>query len=134
MSAVGFVNAPTTLDNLINDGRIRPAIVLLRFRVIAAAGAAGPRKPSYGEALVREIMPMLRASYPISTNPADTVIGGFSGGALAAAEIALSHSDVFGNVLSQSGAFRGREPGDEEPNATVRKYPCRATPADPLLS
>ena len=65
---------------------------------------------------------MLRASYRISTNPADTVIGGSSGGGLAAAEIALLHSDVFGNVLSQSGAFRGRDPGEDEPNSTARKY------------
>ncbi len=122
-----FGNAPTTLDNLINDGRIRPAIVLFDPRN-RGGGAAG--RTSYGEALVREIVPMLRASYPISTNPADTVIGGYSGGALAAAEIALSHSDVFGNVLSQSGAFRGRDPGDEEPNATVRKY--LAVPRRPI--
>lgn len=113
-----FGNAPTTLDNLINDGRIRPPIVLFdpRNRGVASSHA------SYGEALVREIMPMLRASYPISTNPADTVIGGYSAGGTAAAQIALLHSDVFGNVLSQSGAFRGRDPGDEEPNATARKY------------
>ena len=65
---------------------------------------------------------MLRASYPISTSPADTVIGGYSAGGTAAAEIALLHSDVFGNVLSQSGSFRGRDPGDEEPNSTARKY------------
>ena len=121
-----FVNAPTTLDNLINDGRIRPAIVLFDPR---NRGAAGPQA-GYGEALVREIMPMLRATYPISTNPADTVIGGFSAGGLAAAEIALLHSDVFGNVLSQSGGFRAREPGDEEPNATVRRY--LAVPRRPI--
>ena len=114
-----FGNAPATLDNLINDGRIRPAIVLFDpgNRPAGPAGHAG-----YGEALVREIIPMLRASYPISTNPADTVIGGYSAGGTAAAQIALLHSDVFGNVLSQSGAFRGRDPGDDEPNATARKY------------
>jgi enterochelin esterase-like enzyme len=113
-----FVNAPTTFDNLINDGRIRPAIVLFDPRNRGAAGGHA----GYGEALVREILPMVRASYPISTNPADTVIGGYSAGGTAAAQIALLHSDVFGNVLSQSGGFRGREPGEEEPNATVRKY------------
>ncbi len=127
MSAIGFGNAPATLDNLINDGRIRPAIVLFDpgNRPGGPAGHAG-----YGEALVRELMPMLRASYPISTNPADTVIGGYSAGGTAAAQIALLHSDVFGNVLSQSGAFRGRDPGDEEPNATARKY--LAAPRQPI--
>ncbi len=72
-----FGKAPATLDNLINEGRIRPAIVV--FDVGNRGGGAAGRA-SYGEALVRELMPMLRASYPISTRPADTVIGGYSGG------------------------------------------------------
>ncbi|MEO7272910.1 MAG: alpha/beta hydrolase-fold protein, partial [Vicinamibacterales bacterium] len=93
--------------------------------------AGGPAvRASYGEALVKELLPMLRASYPISTRPEDTVIGGSSGGGLAAAEIALFHSDVFGNVLSQSGAFRARDPGEEEPNSTVRRY--LAAPRRPI--
>jgi enterochelin esterase-like enzyme len=119
--------APATLDNLINDGRIRPAIVLFDHRN-RGGGLAG--RARYGEALVREVMPMLRASYPISTNPADTIVGGYSAGGTAAAEIALLHPDIFGNVLSQSGSFRGRDPGDDEPNATVRKY--LAVPPRPL--
>jgi enterochelin esterase family protein len=122
-----FNNAPATLDNLITDGRIRPTIVLFDpgNRGGGFAGHAG-----YGEALVKEVLPVLRASYSISTNPADTVIGGFSAGGTAAAQIALLHSEVFGNVLSQSGAFRNRDPGDEEPNATVRKY--LAAPRRPI--
>lgn len=122
-----FVNAPATLDNLINEGRIRPVVAVFDMGN-RGGGSAG--RSSYGEALVKEVLPMLRASYPISTRPADTVIGGFSGGGLAAAEIALLHSDVFGNVLSQSGAFRGRDPGEEEPNSTVRKY--LAAPRQPV--
>ena len=35
-----FGNAPTTLDNLINDGRIRPAIVLFDPRIAAEARRA----------------------------------------------------------------------------------------------
>jgi len=122
-----FVNAPATLDNLINDGRIRPAIVLFD----PGNRGGGPEgRTSYGEALVKELLPMLRASYPISRNPADTVIGGFSEGGLAAAEIALLHSDVFGNVLSQSGGFRARLPGAEEPNSMVQAY--LAAPRKPI--
>jgi enterochelin esterase-like enzyme len=114
-----FVNAPATLDNLINDGWIRPAVVVFDPGN-RGAGPAG--RASYGEALVQELLPMLRAAYPISTTPADTVIGGASGGGLAAAEIALLHSDVFGNVLSQSGAFRARDQGADEPNSIAQAY------------
>jgi enterochelin esterase family protein len=123
-----FLNAPTTLDNLINDGRIRPVIVVFDEGGHRGGGPAG--RGRYGEALVTELMPMLRASYPIRTSPADTVIGGFSAGGTAAAEIALLHSDVFGNVLSQSGSFRGRLPGAEEPNSTAQAY--LAAPRKPI--
>jgi enterochelin esterase-like enzyme len=114
-----FLSAPATFDNLINEGRIRPAIVCFDPGN-RGGGPAG--RARYAEALIGEIVPMLRQSYRISTTPADTVIGGFSGGGLAAAEIALAHSDVFGNVLSQSGAFRARLPGAEEPNSMAQAY------------
>lgn len=122
-----FGSAPTTLDNLINAGRIRPVIVVFDGGN-RGGGPAG--RGTYGEALVKELMPMLRATYPISTGPADTVIGGFSAGGTAAAEIALLHPDIFGNVLSQSGAFRGRLPGAEEPNSTAQAY--LAAPRKPI--
>ena len=73
---------------------------------------------------------MLRASYPISTSPADTVIGGFSGGGLAAAEIALLHSDVFGTCCHSPAPFAARLPGDEEPNSTAQAY--LAAPRKPI--
>jgi enterochelin esterase-like enzyme len=116
-----FAAAPATLDNLINDGRIRPAVVCFdaRNRGGNSAGIAGAQR--YGDALVKEMMPMLRASYAISTNRADVIIAGFSAGGRAAAQIALFHPDVFGNVLSQSGAFREASGGDE-PNASARAF------------
>ncbi len=115
-------SAPATFDNLINDGRIRPAIVCFDPGNRGNAGGLA-RAKSYGDALVQELMPMLRASYPISSNPADIVIGGFSAGGRAAAMIALFHPEVFGNVLSQSGSFReGMAGGAEEPNESARAY------------
>jgi enterochelin esterase-like enzyme len=116
-----FAAAPATLDNLINHGRIRPAVVCFdaRNRGANSAGIAGAQR--YGDALVKETIPMLRASYAISTNPADVIIGGFSAGGRAAAQIALFQPDVFGNVLSQSGAFREAS-GGEEPNASARAF------------
>jgi enterochelin esterase-like enzyme len=74
-----FGNARATLDNLINHGRIRPTVVCFdpgnRPR---ATGLAGARK--YGDALAQELLPSLRNEYPISTSPADIVIGGYSAG------------------------------------------------------
>jgi enterochelin esterase-like enzyme len=116
-----FGAAPVTLDNLINDGRIRPAVVCFdpRNRGPNTAGIGATEK--FGDALVQELIPMLRASYAISPNPADVIIGGFSAGGRAAAQIALFHPEVFGNVLSQSGGFRESSGGDE-PNASARAF------------
>lgn len=115
-----FMAAPTTLDNLINDGRIRPAVVCFDPRNRSyPAGLVGAER--FADVLVRELIPMLRASYAISTNPADVIIGGYSAGGRAAAQIALFHPEVFGNVLSQSGAFREASGGDE-PNASARAF------------
>ena len=122
-----FGNAPATLDNLIHDGRIRPAIVVFDP---GNRGGGPVGVASYGEALVKELIPMMRASYPISSKSEDTLIGGFSAGGVAAAGIALSHSDVFGNVLSQSGAFRARLPDAEEPNSTAQAF--LAAPRKPI--
>lgn len=126
-----FMNAPTTLDNLIDAGRIKPVIVAFdpanRGNALAAAGS----ESTYSQVVTQELVPMLRNSYPISTNPRDTVIGGYSAGGRASAEIAFLHPDLFGNVLSQSGSFcdcaQGRSAGSYEPNVNAQAYLSAAT-------
>ncbi len=58
-----FLNAPATLDNLINEGRIRPTVVCFdpgnRPR---ATGLAGAKK--YGDALLQELLPVLHDLTP----------------------------------------------------------------------
>lgn len=115
-------NAPTTLDNLINDGRIRPAIVCFLNSVNRGVEQGHPGAADYGDAIVRELLPQLRSTYAVGSSSRDTVIGGFSAGGLAASLIALRHSEVFGNVLSQSGSFHARKPGGEEPTSIATIY------------
>jgi enterochelin esterase-like enzyme len=117
-----FLNAPATLDNLINDGRLRPPIVCFDYGNRGNDVSAGGNESKYSQAVARELIPMLRASYPISSNPADVVIGGFSSGGRTAAEIAFFHPSLFGSVLSQSGAFRMRDSAIGEPNASAQAY------------
>lgn len=82
---------------------------------------------AFGEAIVLELLPRLRSTHAISTTPRDLVIGGSSAGGLAASLIALRHSNVFGNVLSQSGAFRLLASGSGEPNTIAHRYVASAT-------
>ena len=44
--------------------------------------------------------------------------------------VVVQSPDVFGNVLSQSGSFRGPLPGAEEPNSTAQAY--LAAPRKPI--
>ena len=52
-----------------------------------------------------EVLPWARAHLHIPADPARTIITGYSAAGLASTYVALTHPDVFGNVLSQSGAF-----------------------------
>lgn len=50
-------------------------------------------------------MPWVREHYHVTTDPAQTIVGGSSYGGLAAAFAGLRASETFGNVLAQSDSF-----------------------------
>jgi enterochelin esterase family protein len=118
----GMMNAPSTLDNLVNERRIRPLVVCFLGSVVRAVDLGFEGAAAFGDAIVRELLPRPRSSHGVSTAPGDVAIGGSSAGGLAAALSALDHSDAFGNVLSQSGAFRFPAVGKSEPNAISQRY------------
>lgn len=95
--------APATLDNLIAAGRIPPTVAVFLDQ---------PRRldellcsDGYTAFLASELLPWIRGRYRVSADPARTIIGGASAGGLAGALAGLRHPELFGNVLSQSGAF-----------------------------
>jgi len=59
----------------------------------------------YARVIVDELLPVLKADYNISDNPADRGIGGTSSGAIAAFTVAWHRPDQFGKVLSAIGSF-----------------------------
>jgi enterochelin esterase family protein len=122
--AKGINAAPTTLDNLIADGRIRAPIACFvdsTTDVVRNRGA-NLTNPAFTDAIARELIPWLRSSYTISADPKDLVIGGYSAGAVAGARAALAHSNVFGNVLAQSGGAAASAAYIAAPRAPVRFY------------
>jgi enterochelin esterase family protein len=118
----------TTLDNLIAARLIPPLVAVLvdnpdRWRELACSSA-------YADFLAQEIVPWARVNYHATDRPEQTIIGGTSLGGLQAAFVGLKHSEVFGNVISQSGAF-GWNPDDEkEPEWLNRQF--AASPRLPL--
>ena len=55
--------------------------------------------------LAEELVPKMRADYRAGLTAADTIVTGASFGGLCSMFTGFHHSDVIGNVLSQSGAF-----------------------------
>ncbi len=106
-----LIPTPTILDNLIAENRIPPVIAVLvhaKKRILELGGSA-----KFTQFLTEELMPMVRQRFRGTNNPAHVVIGGSSLGGLAAIYAALEHPEIFGNVLSQSGAFwMPRDMGD----------------------
>jgi len=109
---VNTARVATTLDNLIAAGLIPPLVAVMvdnpeRMRELSCSSA-------YADFLAQELVPWARANYHATDRPEQTIIGGSSQGGLEAAFVGLKHSEVFGNVLSQSGAFAWKPQGEKE--------------------
>ena len=96
----------TILDNLIAAGEIPPIVAVLPDSLDAEIRMKElVYYQPFNTFLVTEFLPWVLTQYAVTSNPQETVIGGSSAGGLAAAYAALKHPEVFGNILSQSGAF-----------------------------
>ncbi|WP_159501312.1 enterochelin esterase domain-containing protein [Microbacterium sp. 18062] len=102
----GGEGLPTTVDNLLADGRMRPALVVMpdsggrqrRWREMGDGGAA----VSW---VADVLLPWVRSRYPASPDAADVVLAGQSLGALTALRLALTRPDAVGAALSQSASL-----------------------------
>jgi enterochelin esterase family protein len=125
---VNTARVAVTLDNLIAAGLIPPLVAVMvdnpnRFRELAC-------NSEYADFLAEEIVPWARANYHATDRPEQTIIGGTSFGGLQAACVGLKHSEVFGNVISQSGSFEWMPDGEKEPEWVTRQF--AASPRLPL--
>ena len=111
----GPMPIPTILDNLVAAKKIRPVVAIL---VDNQSEESRDRDlecyPPFADFLAKELVPWARQRYRFGAEPERTIVGGVSLGGLNAAYCARRHPEVFGNVLSQSGAF-GYFPGWEDP-------------------
>lgn len=94
-----------TLNNLIAASRIPPTVAVFvenvpRRRLVDLVANA-----EFADFMATELVPWIRSHYNVTKDPKQTVVTGYSAGGLASAYVALRHSEVFGNVLSLSGAF-----------------------------
>jgi enterochelin esterase-like enzyme len=99
-----LMSLPTVLDNLIADKKIPPTVALL-VDAQKTRGRDLVFSDSFVKFLADELMPWAAKKTGASLASERTLIGGMSLGGLTAAYAAQKRPDVFGNVLSQSGAF-----------------------------
>ena len=103
---ISAVPTPTILDNMQADGVLRPIVaVLVGNTEKPGRGAELPPNPIFQKFIREELLPWVRAHYQFSNDPHRAVVAGSSFGGLAATYTGLNNSDVFGNVLSQSGSY-----------------------------
>lgn len=123
-----WVPTPTILDNLTAEKRIPPLVAVLvshpnpqvRNRELTCF-------EPFTRFLVEELIPWIRQNYQVSSDPSCHVIGGSSNGGLGAAYAAFRHPEIFGNVLSQSGAFMYSPPEENEPEWLIRQFDTSPT-------
>jgi enterochelin esterase-like enzyme len=112
-----IVPTPTILDNMIADGRLPPTVAVMidkkeRVKELYL-------NPSFSDFVAGQFMTWVRQRYNVTRSPREAVIGGLSLGGVAAAYTAMRHPEVFGAVLSQSGAFQYRH---EDPEPLIRRF------------
>ncbi|HSG18146.1 MAG TPA: alpha/beta hydrolase-fold protein [Anaerolineae bacterium] len=126
-----LVPAPTILDNLLADSLTPPLVAIMVGDVFGETrGRDLSCYPPFADFLTGELLPWAKRNYNLSDNPAQNTVAGISLGGLMAAYMGLRHSDVFGNVISQSGAFWYKPEGEHEEEWLARQYAL--TPKLPL--
>ena len=108
---------PLMLDTLLAAKRLRPTVAVLIDNATSTERLADlANRERFAAFLGDELIPWVRARWNVSHDPRHTIVTGSSAGGLAAANVALARPDLFGNVLSQSGAFwRGNEGSNAAP-------------------
>jgi enterochelin esterase-like enzyme len=126
------IRTPMILDNLAADEQILPLIAVMvdnpgntwqesmaiREKELAC-------HPPFARFLAQEMVPWLRQTYHLTTEPMQTHLAGGSVGGLAAAYAALQHPDTFGNVISLSGSFWWRPEDEVEWEWLTRQFALR---------
>jgi enterochelin esterase family protein len=95
----------TTLNNLIAASKIPPTVVVFVDNIRRRRLVDLVTNPEFTDFLATELVPWIRKHYNVSKEASRVVVGGYSAGGLAATYAGFRRSDVFGNVLSESGAF-----------------------------
>ena len=111
----------TLLDNLLDVGALPPLVAIMLGHPDRETRAHDLAfSLPFLDFITQELLPWARIHYHVAHDPASAIVGGLSLSAVTATMLALRHPDLFGNVLSQSGSFHWKLPGDTEHERLAR--------------
>lgn len=97
------IPTPTIIDNLTAENKITPTVTILVWSM--GKRSEDLISDKFGDFIANELVPWVRSEYNIHPNSDKIVLAGSSRGGFASSFIAFRHSDIIGNVLSQSGSY-----------------------------
>lgn len=109
---INIIKATNTLDNLIADDVIPAICAVFVDSSDDRDGELTCYRP-FIDFLVEEILPWAQIKYNVTRESNETVIVGYSYGALAACYAGLLYPNRFGKILGQSGGFSWAPEGEE---------------------
>lgn len=101
---INSLNAKELIDNLIEENKIEESICVFvastndRYNELTCNN-------DFSEFITSEVMPWIKKNYSVTKEASKTTVVGVSLGGLAVAHLGLKYSQLFGNILSQSGSF-----------------------------
>jgi enterochelin esterase-like enzyme len=107
------IPTPVILDNLQAKGKIPPMLAVLVDSLWEARKKELSNHEPFLDFLAKELLPWLHKGWHVTSDPSKTIACGLSAGGLTAGYVAFKRPDLFGNVLSQSGAFWRGNDGDD---------------------
>ncbi len=119
--AKDFQAIPVTLDNLIADKKIQPAIAVFVEAPNSFREYARNQKDQHARMYAEELAPMIDSKYrTIAKSDSRVIVGGDEGG-YAAYYTAFNYPEVFANAASQSGHLMPNAGGTELRELIVKK-------------
>ncbi|WP_377890739.1 alpha/beta hydrolase-fold protein [Alkalihalobacillus sp. R86527] len=105
------IPVPTMIDHLYEEGKLPPTVMIGVDSPDRFAEFNGNER--FTQFISDELLPWVHRRFKVSRNPKDIALCGASLGGLAAFYSVLTRSDLFGNVISQSGSFNHKKIEDE---------------------
>ena len=128
----GGGSVEVVLDNLIAEGRMTPAIVVMHASDVntrAATRRGDENLAQFETILVDELVPLVRQRYRVSRDAGSWAVAGLSLGGEFGMYVGLRHPELFGSIGSISGSLVPH--GDQEeglPSMDERFGPALARP------